>query len=255
SSNEFREVIQKEGAETIAAFIAEPIIGAGGIILPPQNYFKEIREICDEYGIIFIADEVIRGFGRTGKMFGLQNWNVVPDIMTVAKGISSGYVPLGGVVISDKIYKEIKYNTKGTLFHGFTYSGHPVSCAVALKNIEIMERESLVENARLMGEKLTIEFEKIEASLDVLGDGRTMGLLAAIEIYKDASTKERYETKMAPKVVLEAAKCGLICRSVIYDDADTIVLAPPLIINAEQIEKMVAILKQAVETVIINAKV
>src|SRR5699024_10303686 len=127
--------------ETIAAFIAEPIIGAGGIILPPQNYFKEIREICDEYGIIFIADEVITGFGRNGTMFGLQNWNVVPDIMTVAKGISSGYVPLGGVVISDKIYKEIKYNTKGTLFHGFTYSGHPVSCAVALKNIEIMERE------------------------------------------------------------------------------------------------------------------
>src|SRR5699024_2432206 len=118
SSNEFREVIQKEGAETIAAFIAEPMSGAGGIILAPQNYFKEIREICDEYGSIFIADEVITGFGRTGKMFGLQNWNVVPDIMTVANGISSGYVPLGGVVISDKIYKEIKYNTKGTLFHG-----------------------------------------------------------------------------------------------------------------------------------------
>src|SRR5699024_5986868 len=101
SSNEFREVIQKEGAETIAAFIAEPNIGAGGSILPPQKYFKEIREICDEYGIIYIADEVITGLGRTGTMFGLQNWNVVQEMMTVAKGISSGYVPLGGVVISD----------------------------------------------------------------------------------------------------------------------------------------------------------
>src|SRR5699024_1843531 len=147
SIEELQEAIEREGADTIAAFIAEPIIGAGGIIIPQDDYFKQVREICDKNDILFIADEVITGFGRTGKMFGMENWGIVPDIMCVAKGISSGYIPLGGVVISSKVHEELIKHSEGTLFHGFTYSGHPVACAVALKNIEILENESLVENA------------------------------------------------------------------------------------------------------------
>lgn len=250
SVDELREVIEHEGADTIAAFIAEPIIGAGGIIIPSDDYYKQVREICDENNIHFIADEVITGFGRTGKMFGMENWGIVPDIMCVAKGISSGYIPLGGVVISSEIHEELIKYSEGTLFHGFTYSGHPVACAVALKNIEIMENENLVENAAAMGDELLKGFSQLEQDVPVLGDGRTVGLLAAIEIYEDAETKKRFADKQAPLVVAEAAKRGLICRAVVYDDADTVVLAPPLIINKEQINDMLEILKESVEAVV-----
>lgn len=249
SIQQLEEIIEKEGAETIAAFIAEPVIGAGGVIIPPENYFREIRDICDEHGILFIADEVITGFGRTGKMFGLENWGVVPDVMTIAKGLSSGYIPIGGVVISDRIHNELKKNSDGTLFHGFTYSGHPVACAVALKNIEIIEKENLVEHTQNMAQEIITGFRKLEEELDVLGDGRTLGLLCAIDIFKNAKTKERFETKMAPKIVSEAAKRGLISRFVIYDDADSLVLAPPLIINKEQIHDMLKIVKESIKAV------
>lgn len=254
SSQELREVIEKEGPETIAAFMAEPIVGAGGVIIPPENYLTEVREICDAYDILFIADEVITGFGRTGNMFGVDNWGVIPDMMTVAKGISSGYIPLGGVVISENVHQALITHSEGTLFHGFTYSGHPVACAVALKNIEILEHENIVENASRMGEELLNGFKRLEKELTVLGDGRTVGLLAAIEVYKDADKKERFETKKAPQVVVEAAKRGLICRSVTYNEADSIVLAPPLIINKQQIEEIITILKDSVEaaTVVAN---
>ena len=250
STEEIRKIIEKEGPETIAAFMAEPVVGAGGIVIPPENYFKEVREICDEYGILFIADEVITGFGRTGKWFGIENWDVVPDIMTIAKGVSSGYIPLGGVVLSEKIHQTFIEKSEGTLFHGFTYSGHPVATAVALKNIEILEEENLVENSRQMGKELLNGFKQLENEVPVLGNGRTVGLLAAIEIYKDPTTEERFETKKAPQVVVEAVKRGLICRSVIYNDADSIVLAPPLTINKEQIKEMVSILKESVEAAV-----
>lgn len=249
SSEELRGIIEREGPETIAAFMAEPVVGAGGIIIPPKDYFKEVREICDAYDILFIADEVITGFGRTGKMFGIENWDVTPDMMSIAKGISSGYIPLGGVVLSEKVHQTLIEKTEGTLFHGYTYSGHPVACAVALKNIEILEKENLVENSRVMGESLLQHFRQLEEDTNTFGEGRAVGLLAAIEIYKDAENKEKFKTKQAPHIVSEAARRGLICRSVTYDDADTIVLAPPLIINKKQISKIITILKEAVATV------
>lgn len=249
SSEELKKIIEKEGPETIAAFMAEPILGAGGVIVPPENYFKEVKEICDQHGILFIADEVITGFGRTGKMFGMENWGVVPDMMTVAKGISSGYIPLGGVVMSNKVHQVLKDKTDGTLFHGYTYSGHPVASAVALKNIEIIENENLVENTNNMGEVLLEGLQKLEEELTVLGDGRSVGLLAAIEVYKNAETKEHFDAKHAPLIVQEAANRGLICRAVTYDEADTVVLAPPLIINKEQVEEMLSILKEAIVAV------
>ena len=249
SSDELRKIIEKEGPETIAAFMAEPIIGAGGVIVPPQDYFKEIREICDEHDILFVADEVITGFGRTGKMFGVEQWDVVPDMMTIAKGISSGYIPLGGVVMSNKVHQMLIDKTEGTLFHGYTYSGHPVSTAVALKNIEIIENENLVENSKNMGKKLLKGLHQLEEELNVLGGSRSVGLLAAIEVYKNTEAKEHFDTKYAPLIVQEAANRGLICRAVTYDEADTVVLAPPLIINKEQITEMLTILKEAVVAV------
>ncbi len=252
SSDELRAVIEREGADTIAAFMAEPVVGAGGVVIPTENYFKEVRDICDEYGILFIADEVITGFGRTGKMFGMENWDVVPDMMSIAKGISSGYIPLGGVVISEKIHQTFIDKIDGTLFHGYTYSGHPVACEVALKNIEIIEKENLVENARLMGEELINGFRQLESEQPEFAEGRTVGLLAAIEIYRDAVSGVRFEEKISPKIVEEATKRGLICRSVTYNDSDTIVLAPPLIINKEQINDMLTILKESKAVLLSN---
>src|SRR5690625_4958004 len=186
-----REIIEKEGSDKIAAFIAEPIQGVGGVLIPPADYFPEIRKLCDEYDILFIADEVITGFGRTGKMFGLENFGVIPDMMTFAKGVTSGYIPLGGVIVSDHIHNVFKEKSVGTLFHGFTYSGHPTAAAVALKNIEIIEKENLVENSRLMGEYLLKRFKQLKERFNIVGDVRTLGLLGAVELVKHHRSEER----------------------------------------------------------------
>src|SRR5690625_2688301 len=180
-----RELITKEGAETIAAFIAEPVQGAGGVLIPPKDFLKEIRNLCDEFGILYIADEVITGFGRTGKMFGVEHWEVTPDLITFAKGITSGYIPLGGVIVSDQIHEVLKEKSEGTLFHGYTYSGHPTATSVGLKNLEIIERDGLVENAKIMGNKLLQGFKALKNNLKIVGDVRTLGLLGAIEIVQD----------------------------------------------------------------------
>jgi putrescine aminotransferase len=246
-----RKMIEAEGSETIAAFVAEPVQGAGGVIIPPDGYFDEIKKLCDQHEILFIADEVITGFGRTGKMFGLENWGVVPDMMTIAKGVSSGYMPLGGVVVSDEIHNILKERSTATLFHGFTYSGHPAACAVGLKNIEIIEREGLVENAGKMGEEMLKGFKRVKAELDIVGDVRSAGLLGAVELVADPVTNKRFPSslKVAPKVIAELTERGVICRPVTYDGTDIITFAPPLIINKEQVDTIVNILHDAVAKV------
>ncbi|GAA0433726.1 aspartate aminotransferase family protein [Lentibacillus halophilus] len=243
-----RNLIENEGPETIAAFVAEPVQGAGGIIIPPDDYFQEIRKLCDEYGILFIADEVITGFGRTGTMFGLEHWGVVPDMMTLAKGITSGYIPQGGVMVSDEIHETLKEKSEGTLFHGFTYSGHPTACAVALKNIEIIENENLVENSKEMGDEMLNGFRSIKDKIDIIGNVRSLGLLGAVELVEDPSTNKRFSPslKVAPRVVEILAERGMICRSVTYDSTDIITFAPPLIINKEQIDNMIEILYDSI---------
>ena len=246
-----RNVIEEEGPETIAAFMAEPVQGAGGVLIPPADYFKEIRQLCDKHGIMFIADEVITGFGRTGKMFGMENWGVIPDMMTFAKGVTSGYIPLGGVVVSDHIHEVLKGKSAGTLFHGFTYSGHPTAAAVALKNIEIIEREGLVENSRKMGEELLKGFQKMKKELDIVGDVRTTGLLGAVELVQDPATNKRFsaDLKVAPKVIEALHERGVICRAVTFEGTDIICFAPPLIINKEQVDRLVEKLHDAVLSV------
>lgn len=246
-----RAVIEREGPETIAAFIAEPFQGAGGVLIPPKDYLQEVRSICDEYGILFIADEVITGFGRTGKWFGIENVGITPDVISFAKGVSSGYIQLGGVIVSDQIHEAMKEKSTGTLFHGYTYSGHPTAAAVGLKNIEIMENEGLLENSRKMGEVMLQGFKKLQKELDIVGDVRAIGLLGAVELVEDPATNKRFskDLQVAPKVIEALHQRGVICRAVTYEETDIICFSPPLIINKQQVEEMVDKLHDAIKEV------
>lgn len=248
STEALREAINEKGPEMIAAFIAEPVQGAGGVNIAPDGYFQEVRKICDEYGILMITDEVITGFGRTGTFFGIEHYGVIPDMMVFAKGVSSGYAQLGGVVVSEKIHNELIDLSKGTLLHGYTYSGHPMACSVALKNIEIIERENLVENSRLMGVEMLNGFKYLQKNHPIVDDVRALGLVGAIEIVKDKQKGERFETPLTPRLVDEAAKRGLIVRSVTFDQ-DTLVFAPPLIITKHEIDRMIDILDETLSVV------
>ncbi|MDD1503069.1 aspartate aminotransferase family protein [Lysinibacillus sp. CNPSo 3705] len=237
-----RDLIETEGPETIAAFITEPVQGAGGVHVAPDNYFKEIREICNEYGILMITDEVITGFGRTGKFFAMEHFNVVPDMMCFAKGVTSGYAQLGGVMISEKIHQEFSELSEGTILHGYTYSGHPMACAVGLKNIEIIEKDNLVANAEIRGQELLAGLKVLQAKYPFIVDARGLGLMAGIEI--------SYEGRLlAPQIVTEAAKLGLICRSVVLDAQDIVVFSPPLSISQKELRDLLAILEKAIQEV------
>ena len=245
SAQALRECIEREGADTIAAYIAEPVQGAGGVNIAPDGYFQEIRKICDDFNVLFIADEVITGFGRTGKMFGCDHYNVVPDMMLVAKGITSGYIPLGAVIVTDTIHKQLVEKSEGVLLHGYTYSGHPTSCAVALKNLEIIENENLIENARLMGEELLKGLKKLQPETKIVGEVRGLGLIGAVEII-DPATNRRFPSPIAPLIGIEAAKRGLIVRTVVFEGMDTIVFSPPLVINKQEMNELVSILKDSI---------
>lgn len=233
--------IEKEGAETIAAFISEPIQGSGGVNLPPEGYFQEVRKICDENDILFIADEVICGFGRTGKKFGIEHFGVVPDIMCVAKGISSGYAAIGGMVMSERLHQELYDLTDGNFYHGYTYSGHPVACAVALKNLEIIENENLIDNVNAMNKEFLKGFEWLKQQHETIGDYKAVGLLGKISLFKNSETKETYADPLSTKVVAKAVDKGMIGRAVIYEGQDTLAFAPPFVINKEEVEKVIEI--------------
>lgn len=243
-----RTVIETERPETVAAFIAEPIQGAGGVLIPPDDYLQEVRKVCDEYGILFIADEVITGFGRTGKWFGIENFGITPDVISFAKGVSSGYIQLGGVILSDHIHDMLKEKSSGTLFHGYTYSGHPTAAAVGLKNIEIIEKEGLIENSRKMGEVMLEGFKELKKEMDIIGDVRAAGLLGAMEFVEDPASNKRFSSNLqvAPKIIEALHRRGVICRAVTYEGTDIICFSPPLIINKQQIETMLEKLHDAI---------
>ncbi|WP_071396242.1 aminotransferase family protein [Bacillus tuaregi] len=245
-----KEMIEREGAETIAAIISEPVQGSGGVNLPPsQNFFKEVREICDQNDILFIADEVINGFYRTGKNFGIDNFDVVPDMMAIAKGITSGYAPLGGVVFTDRLKNELTELTEGNFYHGYTYSGHNTACAVALKNLEIIEQEKLNENVNLMGAELLKGFQYLEQTHEEIGNIRQIGLLGAIEIFKDRETKTTFDEPVSLKVVEEALKHDMIGRAIVYEGQDTIAFAPPFCITKDEVEKIISIIDTSLTAV------
>ena len=208
----------REGAETVAAFLAEPVQGAGGLMVPQDDYFPRIREICDKYDVLFMADEVITGFGRLGHWFGLEHWNVQPDIISFAKGITSGYLPLGGIGISDRVFKVLADAPPTRRWmHAFTYSGHPTCCAVALATLDIVEKEGLVEEAGRKGKKLLAGLKQL-ATHENVGDVRGLGLMCGVELVEDKATKKRFsaDRKIGVRVYQECCKRGLVSR--IKDD-------------------------------------
>jgi adenosylmethionine-8-amino-7-oxononanoate aminotransferase len=241
------EAILKEGPESVAAFIAEPIQGGGGGILVPQpDYFKHIREICDRYDILLISDEVITGFGRTGKWFALEHWGIQPDIVQFAKGITSAYFPLGGIGVSEKIKDTMdSVSSDKRWMHGFTCSAHPVGCAVAIANLHVIEENHLVERAAILGKHLLERLQNI-ASNKYVGEIRGLGLLLGIEIVSNKETKELFPSQLGigKKIRQELFNRGLYTR--VLDNV--ICLAPPLIATEKQIDTIADIVIDVINT-------
>ncbi len=234
-----QQMIDFEGKDTVAAFIAEPVMGAGGVIIPPKEYLPKVQEICRKNEILFIADEVITGFGRTGEMFAVRHGPIQPDILVVAKGINSGYIPLGATLVSDEIYNAFLGELKeGKDFkHGFTYSGHPVACAAGVANLAVLEKENLVENSRKMGAYLLEGLKSLEKHR-IVGDVNGLGLLARVELVKDKTTREPFpfDQFIALRTAQKIMDHGVILRPL---PGDVISFSPPLIIQREQIEQIV----------------
>src|SRR6266550_1940582 len=240
------QVVLDAGPQTVAAVVVEPVQGAGGVIVPPNDYFPLLRKLCDKYGLLLIADEVITGFGRTGRWFGMENWNVSADLMIFAKGVTSGYLPLSGVMLTHAIQDTLK-SVKGPFAHGFTYSGHPTACAVGLRNLQIIEEEKLVERAAERGAYMLRKLREL-SELDIVGDVRGLGLLAGVELVSDKATKKSFDVAegAARRVWLEALEHGVIVRPV---SGDVIAMSPPFVISEQQIDRIVEVLRGAIQSV------
>ncbi|MFK9092570.1 aspartate aminotransferase family protein [Bacillus salipaludis] len=244
-----RDLVEREGAETIAAVILEPIQGSGGVHIPPAGYIQAVRDLCDEFGILFIADEVICGFGRTGKMFGVDNWDVVPDLLCFAKGVSSGYSQLGGVLLHKEVHQTIT-QFEGLLSHGFTYSGHATACAVGLKTIEIIERDNLVEHTKNMELELKKGYEYLKKNHKFVTKDRAIGLLSAFELYEDPASNKPFDLSVqaATKVGEECFKRKLLIRPIrVAEGKNIIAVAPPLVIQKEEVEEIINILDDSLK--------
>ena len=253
------EAILREGPGTVAAFIAEPIHGGGGVIYPTDDYFPLVRQVCNRHEVLFIADEVITGFCRTGKWFATTHWNVKPDIRSFAKGVTSGYLPLGGIMVSREIKETIDgVKPEDRWMHAYTYSGHPTCCAVGLKNLEIMERERLWENAAKMGDRLLAGLQSAFKDHPNAGDIRGgKGLLAAVELVEDKATKANLpaDRKVAPRVQAEMMKRGVVTRVRAVAGAhpapgDTVYFAPPLVVTSAEVDRLVSVARDAVKAVL-----
>jgi putrescine aminotransferase len=223
------------GADNVAAFIGEPVMGAGAVLIPPSTYWPEIQRICEKYDILLIADEVICGFGRTGNWFGSQTLDIKPDLMPIAKGLTSGYIPLSAVMVSDEIVKVL--GDAGDFQHGFTYSGHPVSCAVALANIDIIKREGMVETVRDDTGPYFAEKLKTVNDHPLVGEARSIGLMAGIELVKDKATRTLFDPALnvGGKCKDNCMANGLIARAT----RDVMVMSPPLCITRDEIDLMI----------------
>jgi putrescine aminotransferase len=238
TARSLEDKINELGVDKVAAFIAEPIQGAGGVIVPPDTYWPEVQRICDEYGVLLISDEVITGFGRLGEWFGADYFDTRPDFMPFAKGVTSGYLPLGGVMISDRV-AETLIDKGGEFHHGYTYSGHPAACAVAIANIKILQDEKLIERVKSdIGPYLQAGWKKL-AEHPLVGEARMVGLMGALEIVADKNSLERFEEKQG---------VGTICRDLLMDNGlvmravgDTIVTAPPFVLSHDEADELVKI--------------
>ena len=241
-TSNLEELIIKEGSDSFMAMIAEPLIGAGGVLIPPKNYFPAIQKVLDRYDIPLIDDEVVCGFGRTGNCWGYETFSMRPSSITIAKALSSGYIPISAVIVPEDIFEPIKKasNDVGVFGHGYTYSGHPVACAVALRTLEIYEELNLFSHVEKIAPKFQERVSKL-GTFEFVGEARGIGLIAALEIVKNKGTKENFDPygKVGKQIAEICQKNGLIVRAI----GDAIALCPPLIITEEQVDEMFDILE------------
>ena len=239
----------------MAAFIGEPIQGAGGVIVPPATYWPEIQRICDQYGILLVSDEVITGFGRTGHWFGCETIGIRPDLMTFAKGVTSGYIPLGGVMVGDRV-ANVLIEQGGEFNHGYTYSGHPVACAVALANIKLVRELGLVERVHDdVGPYLAQAFAQL-AEHPLVGEAQTCGLMGALLLVKDKTGRGDRGTPFASDL-----EVGMVCRGHCFANGlimravgDRMIIAPPLVITRAQIDEMVALIRRCLDLTLADVR-
>jgi adenosylmethionine-8-amino-7-oxononanoate aminotransferase len=242
--DELRDVIEQEGPESVAAVFMEPVQNSGGCFTPPEGYFQGARSICDDYGVLLVADEVICGFGRLGEWFGSTKYDIKPDLVTFAKGVGSAYVPLGGVLVSDRVAEPLLEGTT-LLNHGITYGGHPVACAVGLKNLEVMEREDVIGNVQRNAGYFRQMLDAL-AEKPIVGDVRGAGYFCALELVKDKETKQTFDAEESEYLLRgflsgRLYEAGLICRA--DDRGDPVVqLSPPLVAGRKDIDHMHGIL-------------
>ena len=245
-SNELEKLIIKEGPETIAAFFAEPVMGAGGVIIPPEKYFSKIQKVLKKYDILMVADEVICGFGRTGNMWGSETFNIKPDILTAAKALSSAYLPISAVILSEKVYQPIKdqANELGIFGHGYTYSAHPVCAAAALKTQQLMVERDIIGNVRNQSKLFHDRINKIKSNNWFLNNSRSVGLIGAVEFGYEGSKKFDVKEKIAAKCAKIIQENGVILRAL---PGDIIGFCPPLIINQSQLNEMFDKIEEAIK--------
>jgi len=244
TARSLEDKILELGADKVAAFIAEPVQGAGGVIIPPATYWPEIQRIVDKYGILLISDEVICAFGRLGHWFAYEKFGYRPDLITFAKGVTSGYIPLGGVMVGDRVAR-VLIDKGGEFNHGYTYSGHPVACAVALANIELMERENLVGRVREeVGPYLAKQFERL-IQHPLVGEAKTCGFVAGLVIVKNKATREMFDPSLS---------VGMICRGFCFNNGlimravgDRMIIAPPLVMTNADIDDMMRLIQRALD--------
>lgn len=242
-----REILY-QGPGTVAAFIAEPVQGAGGVIVPPPHYWPLVREVCDRHGVLLIADEVVTGFGRIGTLFGSRHWGVKPDIMVFAKGINSGYIPLGATLMNQRVESafhssDTRQFSSSAFYHGNTYAGHPLACAAALANLEIIERENLTENAAKVGGHLLQRLRQVKNKHPNMGDVRGLGLMIGVELVADPVSKQPFDLDLG-----FGAHISDFCRQhgvLIRNLADTFIISPPLTLSMEQADIIADTFEQA----------
>jgi len=233
------------GAQTIAALIAEPVQGAGGVIVPPADYWKKLREVCDRHGILLIADEVVTGFGRTGCMLGSRGWGVAPDVLCLAKGITAGYIPMGATVFNQRMVDAIENGPGFTsvIMHGYTYSGHPTACAAALAVLDIVEAEDLPGNAGKVGAHLLEQLQPLAERHALVGEARGKGLMIALDLVANKVTREPLDPAngLASRIAEHARRAGVLVRPI----GNKIVLSPPLTLTSDEASMMVGALDDA----------
>ncbi|MCM2320174.1 MAG: aspartate aminotransferase family protein [Pseudomonas sp.] len=241
AADELEKKILEVGEDNVAAFIAEPIQGAGGVIIPPQSYWPRVRQILAKYAILFVADEVICGFGRTGEWFGSQYYGLEPDLMPIAKGLTSGYLPMGGVIVRDHVAQTLSEG--GEFYHGYTYSGHPVAAAVALENIRILREEKIVERVKAETAPYLQKRWQELADHPLVGEARGLGMLGALELVRDKKSRARFEGGIGMRCREHCFRNGLIMRAV----GDTMIVSPPLVITPEQIDELVSLARKCLD--------